>query len=163
MASYAQAESESISQNVKWGLLKQKQEGIYHHFSRCFGYEWTGDEYVIVEDEAEVVRFIFDSYINGLSPTKISRVITAKTVNGLSFTRETVRDILRNEIYVGDRVLQKYYSPEVRKKKSNHDTIPKYVLSDVHESIIDRETFDKVQEMMRIKAESTPKKTFTCF
>ncbi len=163
LASFAQAESESISQNIKWGKTKQMQEGIYHHFSRCYGYEWVGDDYKIIEEEAEVVRFIYDSYLNGVSPTKISKMITAKTVTGKSFTRGTVKDILKNQIYVGDRVLQQFYSPEVRKCVRNYGEVPKYILSDVHEPIIDKQTFDKVQKLMEEKAKQTPQKTFTCF
>lgn len=163
LASFAQAESESISQNVTWSKQKEMREGIYHHINRCYGYKWDGDEYCIVEDEANVVRFIFESYINGISPTQISKLIQSKTVTGKSFTRGTVRDILRNSIYTGDRTLQKYYTPIVRRKKRNHGQLPKYVLEDAHEAIIDKDTFDKAQNIMKEKAERTPKKVFTCF
>lgn len=163
LASFAQAESESISQNVKWGKKKQMEAGIYHHFSRCFGYTWDGDEYVIVEAEAAVVRFIFKSYLEGISPTKISRLISSETVRGRRFTRGTVKDILKNRIYAGDRVLQKFYSPGVLVKKRNYGEVPQYILEGVHEPIIDRATYEKVQELMTEKAKKTPKKVFTCF
>lgn len=163
LASFAQAESESISQNVKWGIQRGIQQGKYNHYSRCFGYTWDHDDYVIVEEEAEVVRFIFESYLNGMSPTKISRLIDSKTVTGKAFTRGTVKGILKNRIYVGDRIRQQFYSPAIRQKRRNYGEVPKYILEDVHKGIIDRETFDKVQEMMNRKAANTPKKTFTCF
>lgn len=163
LASFAQAESESLSENVKWGRRKQMEEGIYHHFSRCYGYEWKGDDFCIVEEEAEVVRFIFKEYLAGVSPTHIARKIDAPTLTGKKFTRGTVKDILKNPNYVGDRVLQKFYSPTIRKKDRNYGQVPKYVISDVHEPIISREDFEKVQQMMQEKAEKTPKKTFNCF
>ena len=59
--------------------------------------------------------------------------------------------------------MQKFYSPSIRKKDRNYGQLPKYVVSDVHEPIISREDFLKVQEMMEEKAKKTPKKTFTCF
>lgn len=163
LASFAQAEAESLSENVKWGKRKQMQEGIYHHFARCYGYKWQGDNFCIVEEEAEVVRFIFREYLAGVSPTQIARKITAPTLTGKQFTRGTVKDILKSCNYVGDRTLQKFYSPSIRKKDRNYGQLPKYVVSDVHEPIISREDFLKVQEMMAEKAKKTPKKTFTCF
>lgn len=163
LASYAQAESESLSENVKWGRRKQMQEGIYHHFARCYGYEWQGDDFCIVEEEAEVVRFIFKEYLAGVSPTQIAKKITAPTLTGKQFTRGTVKDILKNCNYVGDRTLQKFYSPTIRKKDRNYGQLPKYVIADVHEPIISRADFEKVQSMMEEKAKNTPKKTFTCF
>lgn len=149
LASFAQAESESISQNVKWAKKKEMEEGIYHHFIRSFGYTWRSDEYVVVEEEAEVVRFIYEKYLAGLSPTKISRLISSKTVTGKQFTRGTVKDILKNPIYTGDRILQKYYSPGIKVKKRNHGVVPKYFLENVHEPIIDRSTFKKFRTLWK--------------
>ena len=163
LASFAQAEAESLSENVKWGKRKQMQEGIYHHFSRCYGYEWQGDDFCIIEEEAEVVRFIFKEYLAGVSPTQIARKIDAPSVTGKKFTRCTVKDILKNDNYVGDRTMQKFYSSALRKSDRNYGQLPKYVITDVHEPIISREDFNRVQELMAAKAEVTPKKTFTCF
>lgn len=163
MASFAQAESESISENVKWGKKKQMEQGVYHHFQRCYGYQWQGDHYVIVEEEAKIVRFIFESYLKGLSPTAIANKIDAPTLRGKTFTRGTVKDILKNRTYCGDRILQKYYSPKVRKHNVNYDQLPKYLMTDVHDAIISKKDFERVQEMMEEKALSSPPKTFTCF
>ena len=163
LASFAQAEAESLSENVKWGKRKQMQEGVYHHYSRCYGYEWQGDDYVIVPKEAKVVRFIFKSYIAGLSPKHIAEEIDVPTTTGAPFSRQAVKDILKNRIYVGDRVLQKYYAPKLRKKSKNYGELPQYVLEGVHEGIITHSTFDQVQRIMKQRAEKAPKKTFTCF
>lgn len=163
LASFAQAEAESISENVKWGKRKQMQEGIYHHYSRCYGYKWQGDDYVIVPEEAKVVRFIFESYIAGISPKHIAEKIEVPTTTGILFSRLAVKDILKNRIYVGDRVLQKYYAPKPRKKSKNYGELPQYVLEGVHEGIISHSTFDQAQEIMKQRAKKAPKKTFTCF
>lgn len=163
LASFAQAESESISSNVKWGKRKQMQEGIYHHYARSYGYEWQKDEYVIVEDEAKVVRFIFESYLDGLSPAHIAQKIDRPTMTGKSFTRGTVKDILKNDIYIGNRTMQKSYSKKIRTKQRNYGELPKYTIPDAHEPIIDKNLFFKVQEIMRRKASETPMKTYNCF
>lgn len=163
LASFAQAEAESISENVKWGKRKQMQEGIYHHTARSYGYEWQGDDFVVVPEEAKVVRSIFESYLAGMSPTHIAAAIDVPTVAGRPFTRTTVKDILKNRTYAGDRVLQKFYSYKPRKKTRNYGELPQYVLSDIHEAIIPREMFEQVQEAMQERAEKTPTKTFTCF
>ena len=163
LASFAQAEAESISENVKWGKRKQMQEGIYHHSARCYGYEWQGDDYVIVPEEAEVVRYIFESYIEGMSPKHIAESINAPTTTGAPFSRVAIKDILKNRVYTGDRVLQKYYSPKIRKKARNYGELPQYILEGVHEGIVSHATFDRAQEIMKERADRTPKKTFTCF
>lgn len=163
MASFAQAESESISENVKWGKRKQMREGIYHHAYPCYGYRWEGDVYAVVRDEAEVIRFIFRSYLSGVSPKHIADQIMASGMANCSFTRCKVKDILKNRIYVGDRILQRFFSPKIRKRARNYGEVPQYVLEDVHEAIISREEFDQAQKIMKERAEKTPAKTFTCF
>lgn len=163
LASFAQAEAESISENVKWGKRKQMQAGIIHHYSRCYGYEWQGDDYVVVPEEAAIVRYIFDSYISGMSPAQIAKRIKAPTSSGGEFSRNTVKDILKNRNYTGDRVLQKYYASKIRKNSRNYGELHQYILENAHEPIITHEIFDKTQEIMKDKAEKTPKKTFTCF
>lgn len=124
LASFAQAEAEFLSENVKWSKRKQMQEGIYHHTARSYGYEWQGDDFVIVPEEAEVVRFIFASYLAGMSPAHIAAAIDVSTVNGGQFTRTTVKGILKNRTYAGDRVLQKFYSHKPRKKTRNYGELP---------------------------------------
>ena len=139
------------------------QDGVYHHFTRCYGYDWDGDIYEIVEEEAEVVRFIYKAYLDGMSPKKISELITAKTVTGKNFTRGTVKDILKNRIYIGDRVLQQFYSPRVRKCNRNYGEVPKYILPEVHEPIIAREMFDEVQNVMQQKQKIRLRKPLLAF
>ena len=163
LASFAQAEAESISENVEWGRRKQMQEGVYHHTARSYGYEWQGDDYVVVPEEAEVVRFIFGSYLAGMSPKHIAEAIDAPSVNGGRFTRTTVKDILKNRTYAGDRVLQKFYAHKLRKKTRNYGELPQYVLTGVHEAIVPREMFERAQELMEERASKAPAKTFTCF
>lgn len=163
LASFAQAESESISENVKWAVRKQKQQGIYHHTARSYGFAWKEDAYVIVPEEAEIVRFIFRSYLEGLSPAQIAALINASTVTGLPFTRTTVKGILNNRQYTGDRILQSYYSPSVGKKVRNQGQLPTYLLRDVHTPIITRDIFEQTQNLMKEKAAEVPARSVTCF
>jgi hypothetical protein len=73
LASFAQEESTSLSRNIKWTVQKKYKEGKVHSHQKMLGYEWHGDEMTIVPEEAETVRFIFDSYIAGKSTGEIAR------------------------------------------------------------------------------------------
>ena len=76
LASFAQEESRSISENVKWGIRKNFQKGIGNSF-HIYGYRWTGKEFVIVEEEAKIVRLIYDNYLKGIERS-IMRLKTLK-------------------------------------------------------------------------------------
>ena len=83
LASFAAEESNSLSQNVKWTFQKKFREGRPHSKQRMLGYRWVGDEKVVVEEEADAVRFIFNSYISGMGPEEIARKLNEKGVKTL--------------------------------------------------------------------------------
>jgi len=152
-ASFAQAESESISKNVTWGIEKAYREGnIHYRFHQMLGYrlDENGEPY-IVEEEAEIVRFIFKEYAAGRRSTEIAKALTAmgaKRRNGSTeWTRNHVYQVLQNEKYVGDAILQKSYTVDciTHERKKNSGQKPKYLIQDCHEPIIDRKTYDTVR------------------
>ncbi len=152
-ASFAQAESESISKNVKWGIEKSYREGNVHYcFHQMLGYrlDENGTPY-IVEDEAKIVRFIFQEYAKGKRSVEIAEELMkmgAKRRNGSTeWTRNHVYQILKNEKYVGDAILQKSYTVDciTHERKKNTGQKPKYLIQDCHEAIIDRKTYDTVR------------------
>ena len=152
-ASFAQAESESISKNVTWGIEKAYREGnIHYRFHQMLGYrtDENGQPY-IVEEEAEIVRFIFREYAAGRRSTEIAKALTemgAKRRNGsTAWTRNHVYQILQNDKYVGDAILQKSYTVDciTHERKKNSGQKPKYLIQDCHEPIIDRKTYDTVR------------------
>ena len=152
-ASFAQAESESISKNVTWGIEKSYREGnVHYRFHQMLGYRLGEDgKPVIVEEEAEIVRFIFNQYVEGHTPSEIARELTkmgAKRRNGSTeWKRHHVYQILINEKYVGDAILQKSYTVDciTHERKKNSGQRPMFLIQDCHEPIIDRKTYDTVR------------------
>lgn len=153
----AQAESENISANVKWGIQQSMKNGKYCTNFSCFGYK-RGDNGIpeIVPEQAETVRVIFDHYLEGDSVDQIKaylernnhRTLTGKSV----WDKKLIRNMLQNEKYVGDLMLQKTYRPDCLSKKTkvNKGELPKYLISNNHPAIIERTKFNKVQmEMAR--------------
>lgn len=167
IASFAQEEVRSTSENIKWGIRKGYANGIdVARNKKVYGYRYDGEKYVIQEDEAEIVRYIFKSMADGIAPNVIVKELNArgaKTWRGYDFCYGNLATILKNEIYIGDRRMQKCFvaDPIKHNKVKNRGELPQYYISDCHEPIIDRETFDRVQEIMKQRAEAVPTYPFT--
>ncbi len=156
MASLAQQESQSLSQNVKLGYQYRYQQGeVMVNCSRFLGY--TKDEnkrLVIVPEEAEIVKRIYREYLEGSSMDKIKKGLEADGIlTGAGKKRwhtSTIRKILSNEKYIGDALLQKTYTVDFLTKKRvvNNGIVPQYYVENSHEPIIPRELFMQVQEEM---------------
>ncbi len=156
MSCFAQAESESISKNVAWGIRQSFREGnVPMHYNTMLGYrKGTDGKPEIVPDEAEIVREIYHSYLTGMSLQQIAdslnaRGITTKGSNAL-WKNNKILNILTNEKYIGDALLQKTYIIDCISKKSrkNNGELPMYLVKNHHEPIISRTEFNRVQEEM---------------
>lgn len=165
--SQAQAESESLSGSVKWGHRKNFKDGkVYYQFDSFLGYRKGADgQPEVDEEQAAVVRRIFARYLMGHSISQIRKDLMAdgiKTARGKTKWHDSViQSMLRNEKYIGDALLQKTYMADLftHMKKKNTGELPKYYVHDCHPAIIDRETFQKVQE--EIARRASLKKTST--
>lgn len=154
MASLAQQESQSLSQNVKMGLQYRYQQGEIQVNCKWFlGY--TKDEkkrLVIDPDEAEIVKRIYREYLEGASMLKIARGLESDGIlNGAGREKwhtSNLNQILRNEKYIGDALLQKTYTTDflTKKRVMNHGIVPQYYVENSHEAIIPREIFMQAQE-----------------
>ena len=154
MASLAQQESQSLSQNVKLGLQFRFQRGeVQVNHSRFLGY--TKDEngrLVIDPEQAEVVRRIYREYLDGYSSDKIAAGLERDGIlTGAGNPRwhtSTIAKILRNEKYMGDALLQKTYTVDYLSKKriKNNGIMPQYYVENDHEAIIPKEIFMRVQD-----------------
>lgn len=163
-AGFAQSESENISKNIIWTVRKKFQEGkVTFIYKKLLGYKKGVDgEPEIVPEEAEVVRRIFNMYLEGKSTVEISEILQAENLEFVgkkfSFSKSMIISILSNEKYVGDAILQKTYTQEpIEKKRIKNDgeLIPMYYVHDSHEAIVSREIFNKVQtELARRKAKA---------
>lgn len=153
----AQSESENISANVKWGVQQRMKNGIYHANFKCFGYQRGADGIpVIVPDQAEIIRTIYTRYLDGDSIPQIQSHLQnagIKSPTGKDiWSRDVIANILKNEKYVGDLLLQKTFRTDCisKKQRINRGELPKYLVSDNHPAIIAREKFNLVQmEMAR--------------
>ena len=131
-------------------------EGIVNYnYKNFLGYRKGEDgKPEIDEDEAPTVRRIFARYLMGQSVGQICRDLTADgcktTRGGTEWSDHTVRHILQNEKYMGDAILQKTFTLDLfsRQQVKNEGQLPKYYVENAHPAIIDRATFQKVQEEM---------------
>ncbi len=154
MASLAQQESQSLSQNVKLGLQYRYQQGeIQVNCARFLGYAKDENKHlVVVPEEAEIVKRIYREYLEGASMLKIARGLEADGIpNGAGNKRwhtSNITQILRNEKYIGDALLQKTYTVDflTKKRVKNNGIVPQYYVENSHEAIIPREIFMQVQE-----------------
>lgn len=170
LASFAQEESRSISENSKWGIRKRFQSGeIGAANKHILGYRYDDEkkQYIIIPEEAVIVRRMFDLYIKGYSLQAICDDLNGagyRTVNGCLFQEASLALLIKNEIYAGDLRRQKSYmaDPIKKNKVKNRGELPQYYMADCHEAIIDRETYAKVQvEMERRTSLLNPTYCFT--
>lgn len=156
MASLAQQESQSLSQNIKLGLQYRFQNGeVRVNHSRFLGYTKDEKGNLIIEPaEAEVVKRIYREYLEGASLLQIGRGLEADGIlTGAGKTKwrpEALRKILQNEKYIGDALLQKTYTVDFLNKKrvQNNGIVPQYYVENSHEPIIPRDLYMQVQEEM---------------
>lgn len=156
MASLAQQESQSLSQNVKLGLQYRYQNGeVQVNHNRFLGYTKDEDGHLIIDPvEAEVVKHIFCEYLEGASLAGIGQGLQADgilTAAGKAKWRpETLKKILKNEKYIGDALLQKTYTVDflTKKRVKNNGIVPQYYVENSHEAIIPRDLYMQVQEEM---------------
>lgn len=152
--SFAQAESESISKNVSWGKQKAYAEGkVSFQYAKLLGYKkGANGKPEIVPEEAETVRMIYDLFLDGLSFTRIKKALESQnllTATGKKIWSESnIKSILKNEKYVGDALLQKTFTVDCISKKvqKNNGERPMYLVTNHHDPIIDRDTFNRVQQ-----------------
>ncbi len=151
LASFAQEESRSISENVKWGTKKRFEQGIPNGHFQIYGYRWKGDHLEVEPEEAKIVKLIFDNFMNGLSAESTEKQLEemgVKSYKGVHFSNSSVRQILSNVTYTGNLLFQKEYvsDPITGKSKKNNGELPQYWVENTHEAIIPMEIFQAVQK-----------------
>ena len=155
LAALAQAESHFGSENIKFGIRHCMRSGktVLNH-TQFLGYTKGPDGVLqIVPEEVEIVRQIFDLYIQGNGVRKIKRYLEEhgiKTVTGKSeWSTSTIDRMLSNEKYVGEVRMQKTFTADFlsSRREKNEGQLDSYLVENAHEPIIDRETFELVQRM----------------
>ena len=166
LASYAQEESRSVSENMKWRIKKNFEAGIPWN-GRMLGYRLDGDHYEIVAEEATLVRRIFTEYLEGAGFNLIAQRLNEDGITpawGELWHKTTIAKILRQYAYTGNLLLQRTFRDNHITKKSciNEGQLPQYHAEDSHDAIIDMDTFMAVQLEMerREKKPRTPRQTY---
>lgn len=168
LASFAEEEVKSMSNNIRWKVNKFFEEGKVWGMHDFFGYKVLDDNYIINEEEAKTVRLIFDLYIEKrMGYQKIANYLNKQNIPsplGMKWCFSTVRGIAENVTYTGELMLGRY-SAEINcsnHSKTNKGQFPIYYVTESHPAIISKNTFQKAQE---IKAKNNKKyvavKTFT--
>lgn len=157
LASYAQEESLSVSENQKWRVKRNFENGMPWN-GTILGYRYQDGTYIIVPEEAEIVRFIFDQYLSGKGITAIMKILNERGIPtrlGNAWGKNSVMQVLRNYAYTGNLLLQKTYRENhlTKRTRKNNGELPKYHVVDSHEAIIPREQFNAVQEEIQRRAE----------
>ena len=157
LASYAQEESLSASENQKWRIRKNFQEGMPWK-GAMLGYRYDHGKYRIIPEEAEIVQTIFHLYLSGLGIPAIMRHLKesgASTKLGNQWSRTGISKVLRNYTYTGNLLLQKVYRENHLTKRTivNRGELPQYHATDTHPAIIDMDTFIMVQNEIQRRAD----------
>ena len=153
MASLAEEELKSMSKNQKWAARKRFAQGSIE-LTQIYGYRLIDGQLIVNQEEKKLIQLIYSLYTKGYGIPKICRILTErgyKTMHGGAWSKNTIRTILSNEKYVGDCLLQKCYY-ELNVKIPNKGELPQYYIENSHEAIIDRETFEAVQQRLSERA-----------
>lgn len=166
LGAFAQAESESISQNVRWGIRQAMREGrVSLRCKQLYGFtEDENGQPQVLPDEAEVVRRIYKSFLRGQSIRMIKGWLDAEGIaprKGKEWSLSSIENLLKNEKYCGDVLLQKTFISDCisRKVIKNVGQLPMYLIENHHEGIVSRETYQAVQaEFARRGSRRSPNK-----
>ena len=165
LASYAQEESRSASENQKWRVKKSFEAGMPYD-PTLLGYRIKDGRYVVVPEEAETVKRIYTEYLSGKGIQTIANELNRDgivTRFGMEWHVSSVQRILRNNTYTGNLLLQKTFRENhiTKRKIINTGELPQYAVTDSHEAIIDMATFSAVQDEIerRAKKHSRPRRS----
>ena len=153
LGSVAQTEAEAVSSNLRWSIRRRFETGAFRQCTALgYDYDETG-QLAINEPEAETVRLIFRSYLDGMGCGTIAKMLNAKGIKGKKdtiFKDASVRYILKNEVYTGALLCQKTFTTELpeRKKKRNNGEMQMYLIEDDHEAIVSKEDFEAVRKIV---------------
>lgn len=154
----AQEESRNLSENVQWGYKRKFERGNDFVGKIPMGYKRDDDEWIVVPEEAEIIRKIYQLYLEGNTLQQIKEYLEEHQIK-IATGKETwatavIQKILKNEKYKGDALLQKTYTEDfiTGKKSKNAGQRERYYITNSHPAIITAEVFDKVQEEMSRRA-----------
>lgn len=164
LALYAQEESRSTSENIKWRVRKRFAKGELVSFNKMYGYDITKGTVTVNEGQAAVVRMIFEDYIGDGSPAggmgvnRIAKKLNGQGIpacNGGRWNPSTLTQLIKNEKLTGNALLQKKFTADhlMKQQVRNVGQLPQYYAEGTHPAIIDMAIFEKAQAVMAERAE----------
>lgn len=158
LSSLAQGESESISTNSKWAVIKRFQDGTFILGTPAYGYtKDENGELIIQKEEATIVQRIFREYLNGKGTYAIAKDLSEEGIPTIRSAEKwndgVIKEILLNPVYTGNLLHQKTMTTEVLpfKRKRNKGQLPQYLVEDNHEPIISHEQAEAVKEIFEYR------------
>ena len=151
----AQQESVTISDNMRWSYQKRMESGEFNCCAPAYGYDLVDGQLIVKEDEAAVIRRIFDLYLQGIGKQNIANILNAEGVprryGQKKWYHNTVNYVINNERYMGDALLQKKFTTDTLpfKKKRNRGEKPQYYVENSNPPIVSRETYQAAQELQK--------------
>ncbi len=158
LALFAEQEAYSMSENMKWRVKKNFEQGLV--WGRApYGYRIENGRFIVESSEAPAIKLIFQMYLAGHTVGEIAKTLDAKGFKPKmtkTWSRSYIRVMLKQYIYTGNVILQRTYSDNFLTKKTviNKGEKPKYLVEDSHEALVSMEDFLRVQEIMKSRLES---------
>lgn len=158
LASVAQEEARSVSENQKWRIRKDFEKGLIWGGNSAYGYRIINKKMVIIPEEAKLVKRIFQLYIGGLGFQKISKLLNDEGVPAMRakrWNKQSLQQIIANINYTGDLLLQKTYNENylTKKTKINRGELDQFFVENDHEAIITRDEYYAALEIRRKRVE----------
>ncbi len=158
LATFAQEESRSTSENMKWRIKKDFEQGIMWGGKSCLGYMIEDKKPVVIPKEAATVKLIYQLYIDGKGADAIGKILDSKGIKpqyASKWNRSSIMHILSNYNYTGDLILQKTFRENhlTKRKIINSGEYDQYAVKNNHEPIISKDVFDKVQAIKSERAD----------
>ena len=158
LASVAQEEARSVSENQKWRIRKDFEKGLIWGGSSAYGYRIINKKMVIIPEEAKLVKRIFQLYISGLGFQKISKLLNDEGIPAMRakrWNKQSLQQIIANINYTGDLLLQKTYNENylTKKTKINKGELDQFFVENDHEAIITRDDYYAALEIRRKRVE----------
>lgn len=157
LACFAEDESRSISRNTKWGIRKRFQDGTFKSNMAAYGYKWENGQLVIVPERARIVKRIFKLTLAGNGMTNIARILNDDGIpapRGGRWTPGSLKQIVKNPVYIGDVLYQKTYTDDNFTKRINYGELDQYCDKAHHRPIITPSKFKKAQALIARRAEA---------
>jgi len=157
LATFAQEESRSVSENMKWRIKKDFEQGIMWGGKPCLGYDLENKRLILVPEEAKIVQLIYQLYIDGYGADTIGKILSDKGISpqkSSRWNRSSIMAILSNHNYTGDLILQKTFRDNhlSKRKVINKGELDRYIIKNNHEAIISHNTFEEVQKIRKEQA-----------